>query len=446
MRYHAFVPRSLCGPQSIPVLVLVVALAGCAGDVPPGEPAAAAGESGGPPDHPDHPLAALAGTAASFQTEQSGQFLTAADGGGGAVLADRTSAQGWETFGVIDRNGGGLESGDLVTLQTENGHYLMATNGGGGALDATSSNQQDWETFRLVRRAGGGTVRSGDIVGLQTLVSGRWVSATNGGGGAVGAGGEGLSTWESFRIGLGGGGGGPSWHLVWQDEFDGSSIDESKWSFDVQWPGWVNHELQGYTRRWENARVENGNLVIEGRHDWWNGQEYTSARLKTQGRRSWTYGRFEARMQLPGGWGSWPAFWMMPDNFSRGWPACGEIDIMEEVGYDQDNVHATTHSQAYNWRSPNQRTSTTGVPGATSGFHVYTADWNPEGIDFFVDGRWYFKSPNDYTGDDAWPFNKNFYIILNLAIGGDWGGAQGVDPNTWPRRMLVDYVRVYQRW
>lgn len=136
---------------------------------------------------------------------------------------------------------------------------------------------------------------------------------------------------------------------------------------------------------------------------------------------------------------------MMPDNQSRGWPACGEIDIMEEVGYDQDSIHATTHSQAYNWKSTKQRTAAKTVSGVTTGYHTYALEWFPDHIDMFVDGQKYFTSPNDNTGDDAWPFNKNFHIILNLAIGGDWGGAQGVDPNIWPRQMLVDYVRVYQK-
>ena len=235
------------------------------------------------------------------------------------------------------------------------------------------------------------------------------------------------------------------WNLKWSDEFNGNSIDESKWAWEVQRPGWVNHELENYTdHRAENARVENGHLVIEGRHDNYNGYPYSSARLKTQGKASWEYGRVEASIQLPGGWGTWPAFWMLPDDMSRGWPACGEIDIMEEVGYDQDSIHATTHTQTYNWTKGNQRTAATNQSGATSGFHQYALEWYPDHLDMFVDGRKYFTSPNDNTGDDAWPFHKNFYIILNLAIGGDWGGAQGVDPNTWPKQMLVDYVRVYQ--
>jgi beta-glucanase (GH16 family) len=296
-------------------------------------------------------------------------------------------------------------------------------------------------------------VNSGDVVGLQTE-NGKWISAENGGGGTVYAYGAALGPWESFIYDThgeddNGGDGGTlpaGWRLVWQDEFDGARLDESKWSWEVQRPGWVNQELENYTdHRDENARVENGHLVIEGRRDWYSGYEYSSARLKTQGKASWTYGRVEAKIKLPGGWGTWPAFWMMPEDFSRGWPACGEIDIMEEVGYDKDSIHGSTHSLKYNWMASQQRTGATGVSGATTDYHVYAIEWYPDQIDFYADGRKYYSSPNDNTGDDAWPFHKNFYIILNLAIGGSWGGAQGVDPNIWPRQMLVDYVRVYQK-
>jgi beta-glucanase (GH16 family) len=136
---------------------------------------------------------------------------------------------------------------------------------------------------------------------------------------------------------------------------------------------------------------------------------------------------------------------MMPDDQHRGWPACGEIDIMEEVGYDQDRIHATTHAQAYNWQSPMQRTASTVVGGVTTSFHTYALEWSPGRIEMFVDGARYYTSTDPGWGDDGWPFDKHFHVILNLAVGGDWGGAQGVDPNIWPRRMLVDYVRVYQR-
>jgi beta-glucanase (GH16 family) len=428
----------------VSTLALVLwAAAACTGAAP---------DEGGASSPPDDGLDPRAATEirVTLRTAGSGHYLCAEDGGGGLVNANRPSAQGWETFTLLDRNEGALSSGDTVFLRSENGRYLMAQNGGGGALDASSSNQLDWEIFRVVKVNGSGQIQNGDQIGLQTLLSGQWVSAQNGGGAGVRADGPTLSGWEAFVVGFAGAGPPPpapgGWNLVWQDEFDGNGLDESKWTYEVKGPGWVNNERQNYTyRRWENVRVEGGNLVIEGRRDWFNGHEYSSGRIKTAGKRSWTYGRFEARMQLPGGWGTWPAFWMMPDNQSRGWPACGEIDVMEEVGYDQDRVHSTTHSLRYNWKAAQQRTASIVRGGLTSGFHTYAVEWYPDHIDAFVDGVKYFTSWNDGGGDDSWPFNKNFHLILNLAIGGDWGGAQGIDPNAFPRKFLVDYVRVYQR-
>lgn len=237
-----------------------------------------------------------------------------------------------------------------------------------------------------------------------------------------------------------------AWKLVWQDEFDGTALDEAKWSFEVQGPGWVNNELQNYTdHRPENVRVENGNLVIEGRRDGFNGHEFSSGRIKTQGKINWKYGRMEARLKLPGGKGTWPAFWMMPEDCSRGWPACGEIDIMEHVGYDPDVFHASLHSKAYNGMNGATLTSSQKISGALEGFHVFAIEWFPDRLEAFVDGKRFFSYRNSQRGEDVWPYDKEFYIILNLAIGGKWGGANGVDKNIWPRQYLVDYVRVYQK-
>lgn len=243
-----------------------------------------------------------------------------------------------------------------------------------------------------------------------------------------------------------------NWQLVWADEFNYSGAPGSKWNHVIWNPGQVNNELQAYTNRQENARVENGVLIIEARRDWYNGHEYSSARLNSSA--GWTYGRFEARMKLPGGWGTWPAFWLYPDDetvygwnndTNYWWPNCGEIDIMEEVGYDQNTIHASVHSKNYYFKVGNQRTGSTYVGDATSAFHVYAAEWYPDRIDFFVDNNKYFTVWNDGSGWESWPFDHNFHIILNLAVGGDWGGAQGVDPNIWPRRMEVDYVRVFKQ-
>lgn len=240
------------------------------------------------------------------------------------------------------------------------------------------------------------------------------------------------------------------WKLVWQDEFDhGRQPDPAKWDYDVGGEGWGNHELQFYTKaRPENARVENGHLVIEARREKWEQSEYTSARLVTKGRADWTYGRFEIRARVPLGRGTWPAIWMLPTDWNLGnggWPDNGEIDIMEHVGYDPGVIHASTHSQKHQWRIKTQRTATLPVPDAGDAFHTYALEWDAEEIRMFVDDRHYFTSRKQGGDWTSWPFDRPFHLVLNLAVGGDWGGAKGVDETIWPRRMDVDFVRVYQK-
>lgn len=233
------------------------------------------------------------------------------------------------------------------------------------------------------------------------------------------------------------------WKLVWKDEFTGKGdIDRSKWNYEVWKPGTVNNELQNYTNnRRENVRVGNGVLTIEARRDGFGG-EFSSGRIKSQGKASWTYGRFEARIKLPGGGkGSWPAFWMMPDNQSRGWPSCGEIDIMENVSYDPGTLVGTIHTGAYNHVKGTQKEGRTSINHHE--WNTYSIEWDSSKIVWKVNGREYHRFTK-HGGDDQWPFNKPFHIILNLAIGGAWGGAMGVDKD-FPRQMQVDYVRVYKK-
>lgn len=379
---------------------------------------------------------------ANFRSSTTRKFLTVEDDANQTLRVNRDVADAWENLQILDANGGELQSGDIIFIQGRVGSYLQAVNGGGSEVNILSRNTLDWETFRIVRAQGAGRVASGDAIGLQTF-TGQWFGLTGSGSEAVFAQSKSFSALETFTIQF------PeasAWKLKWSDEFNGPGIDEGKWSWEVRPPGWVNNELQNYTdHRPENARIENGSLIIEARRDGFQGREYSSARLKTQGKVSWTYGRIEARIQVPVGKGTWPAFWLMPDNMSRGWPACGEMDIMEHVGYEPNVVHSTTHSLRYNWKAAEQRTAATWVAGAVDGYHVYAMEWYPDRIEFFVDGNRYHTSRNDNTGDDAWPFNKNFHIILNVAVGGDWGGAQGVDPNIWPQQMKVDWIKVYQK-
>ncbi len=246
-----------------------------------------------------------------------------------------------------------------------------------------------------------------------------------------------------------------NWQLVWSDEFNYTGYpDSNRWRPEVWPPAVVNEELQHYTNNLSNAHVSNGTLKITATavYNPNTGQnDYYSARLNST--QAWTYGRFEARIRVPGGWGTWPAFWLYPvDQFrygtnpitNFGWPNAGEIDIMEHVGYDQNVIHASTHSACCFWAVGTQRTGTITVNNPVNNWHVYAAEWYEDRIEFYVNNTNYFTVWNDGTGWQSWPFNHDFQIILNLAVGGLWGGAQGVDPNIWPRTMEVDYVRVYQ--
>lgn len=248
----------------------------------------------------------------------------------------------------------------------------------------------------------------------------------------------------------------PAGHrLVWSDEFstDGPP-DPARWAPDASRnrQGWYNNELQYYAAgRSRNARVEHGHLIIEAHREPveaaafpdTGGQGFTSARLDSVGP-GWTYGRFEARVRLPCARGSWPAVWMLPAG-GGDWPLGGEIDILEHVGHDPGVVHGTVHTGAYNHVAGAQRGGQTAIPDACQAFHRYQADWTPQAIVFSVDDVAYYRFDNDGRGQvAAWPFDAPFRLILNLAVGGDWGGAQGVDAAAFPQRMEVDYVRVWQ--
>ena len=239
------------------------------------------------------------------------------------------------------------------------------------------------------------------------------------------------------------------WTLVWADEFGRDGLpDPARWTQEAGGHGWGNRELQFYTRgRRENARVEAGRLIVEARRDGHEGHEYTSARLNSVA--AWRHGRVEVRAKLPSGRGTWPAIWMLNEALLQGgasWPDSGEIDIMEHVGHNPDVVHASIHTKAFNHRAGTQKTATTEVPGARDGFHAYALEWTETTIRAFVDGKEYFRFDKPPGASVAeWPFDEPFRLLLNLAVGGTWGGAQGVDETIWPQRLEVDYVRVYER-
>jgi beta-glucanase (GH16 family) len=245
------------------------------------------------------------------------------------------------------------------------------------------------------------------------------------------------------------------WQLSWSDEFDGadgSRPDPSRWVYELGGEGWGNQELQTYTDRSENSHIEAGALVITARAEKFTGadgipREYTSARLKTLGRFSQAYGRFEARIKIPRGQGLWPAFWMMGVNIdSRGWPDDGEIDVMENIGREPATVHGTIHGPGYSgagaigmpFQSPDGR------PFADA-HHLYAIEWEPSEIRWYVDGHLYqTRKPSNLPPGAKWVFDHEMFLLLNVAVGGDWPGNPD-QTTVFPQQMLVDYVRVYRR-
>lgn len=246
---------------------------------------------------------------------------------------------------------------------------------------------------------------------------------------------------------------GEEWELVWSDEFDGEGLpDTSKWSYNIGNWGWGNFEPQYYMGpRTEIARQENGTLIIEAHRDDM-GNPWTSTRLTTQGKVSFTYGRVEFRAKVPVGRGTWAAGWLLGDEYrdELSWPYCGEIDVLECVGYEIDDStgsginHATCHTRAYYFKQGNQIGSEIKVDSMDSKFHTYAIEWYPDRIEGYLDGEHYYTY--DKNADELeWPFNKPQNIIINLAVGGGWGGLQGIDDAYDQHQYILDYVRVYQK-
>jgi beta-glucanase (GH16 family) len=245
--------------------------------------------------------------------------------------------------------------------------------------------------------------------------------------------------------------------LVWADEFSTDGLpNPAQWRYDTHRnrQGWYNNERQYYAAgRLENSRVENGHLIIEARAEQlgraqfpdWGRQRYTSARLTTQGVGAWTYGFFEIRAKLPCGVGTWPAIWMLPEDATAQWPSGGEIDIMEHVGHVPGEINQTIHTGAYNHRINTQRTAKFMVDDACNTMHRYQLLWTPTFIVTGMDGqpRFVFRS---VAGDRTrWPFDQPMHLLLNIAVGGDWGGQRGIAAGSFPAQLEIDYVRVFQQ-
>jgi beta-glucanase (GH16 family) len=245
------------------------------------------------------------------------------------------------------------------------------------------------------------------------------------------------------------------WILTWNDEFNGpraSGVDTTKWVFDIGGWNWGNHELQYYTNRAQNVSILDGNLAITAQQEKYTGPDkvswnYTSARLKTLGRFTQTYGRFEARIKIPFGQGIWPAFWMLGEDIEKvGWPNCGEIDIMENIGREPSTVHGTLHGPGESGTvGIEARYSLTGQQRFADHFHVYAVEWEPQTVRFYMDNDLYAT----HTGADLppgtkWVFDHPFFMLLNVAVGGAFPGNPDAS-SVFPQIMLVDYVRVFRR-
>ncbi|MFN8255310.1 MAG: glycoside hydrolase family 16 protein [Bacteroidales bacterium] len=240
------------------------------------------------------------------------------------------------------------------------------------------------------------------------------------------------------------------YQLVWSDEFNYTGLpDSTKWSYDIdgnEW-NWGNNEYQNYTRaRKENAFVDGQYLHIVALQEKWEKKDYTSARLITKGKGDWLYGKFEIRAKVPGGKGIWPAIWMLPTDWQYGdWPKSGEIDIMEHVGYMPDSIFGSVHTETYNHVIGTQKTKGFYLPDCEKEFHNYVLEWDSTDCRIFIDTIQYFQFKNEGNGYKVWPFDKRFHLLLNVAVGGNWGAAGGFDKSIFPCEMQVDYVRVYKK-
>lgn len=246
---------------------------------------------------------------------------------------------------------------------------------------------------------------------------------------------------------------GDEWELVWSDEFDGQGLpDSTKWAYNIGNWGWGNNEAQYYTeKRLKNIEQKNGSLVITAHKNDLD-QKWTSARLTTQGRHAFTYGKIEFRAKVPEGRGTWAAGWLLGNAYRDeiSWPYCGEIDVLETVGYEMNDTtgkglnHATCHTRAYYFKQGNQIGAEIAVDSMNTKFHTYAVEWYPDRIEAYLDGEYYFTY--DKTANELeWPFHKPQNIIINLAVGGGWGGAKGIDTSYSSHQYILDYIRVYQK-
>jgi hypothetical protein len=365
----------------------------------------------------------------------------------GSPSADGGTSGAASTNGGASNTGGG-QSASGGSVASSGG---TSPNGNGGSGNGSSGGSSNYGSGGS--SSGGTTPNTNGGAGNGGSANG---GAGNGGSASGGAGNGGSASGGSANGGAGNGGsangGAPSgWTLTWSDEFNGAkgtAVDTSKWNMINKGDGFGNNELEFYTNRTDNAAMDgSGDLVITAKKESYMGRDYTSARLESSGKFEHLFGRFESRLKVPKGQGLWPAFWILGNNIgSAGWPTCGEIDIMENIGKEPTQVHGSMHGPGYSGGNPLTGGYTLPNGGKfADDFHVFAIEWEMNVVRFYVDDHLYeTRTPSDVPSGAKWVYDHPFYIILNVAVGGQWpGNPDGT--TTFPQTMTVDYVRVYSR-